>query len=92
MLGLLVALGVRAPVALGVVIVGLFAFFHGHAHGTEAAAARLIPYAAGFALATSALHAVGIGAGFCVRSLVGRLLLRAAGGCAAVVGLSLLGG
>ncbi len=92
LLGLLVALGVRAPVAVGAVIVGLFAFFHGHAHGTEAAAARLIPYAAGFALATSALHAVGIGAGFCVRSLVGRLLLRAAGGCAAVVGLSLLGG
>ena len=92
LLGVLVALGVRAPVGLGAAIVGLFAFFHGHAHGTEAAAARLIPYAAGFALATSALHAVGIGAGFCVRSLAGRRLLRAAGGCAAVVGLSLLGG
>ena len=92
LLGVLVALGVRAPVALGAVIVGLFAFFHGHAHGTEAAAARPIPYAAGFALATSALHVVGIGAGFCMRSWVGRLLLRAAGGCAAVVGLSLLGG
>jgi len=61
LLGLLVALGVRAPVvALGAVIVGLFALFHGHAHGTEAVAARLIPYAAGFALATSALHCVGI--------------------------------
>ena len=92
LLGLLVALGVRAPVALGAVIVGLFAFFHGHAHGTEAAAASLIPYAAGFALATSALHGVGIAVGSCVRSLVGRLLLRATGGCAAVVGLSLLGG
>ena len=92
LLGVFVVFGVRAPVALGAVIVGLFAFFHGHAHGTEAAAARLIPYAAGFVLATSALHAVGIGVGFCVRSLAGRLLLRAAGGCAAVVGLSLLGG
>src|SRR5258705_3092087 len=92
LLGLLVALGVRAPVALGAMIVSLFAFFHGHAHGTEAAAARVIPYSAGFWLATSALHGVGIGAGFCVRSLVGRLLLRAAGGCAAMVGLSLLGG
>ncbi|SHG96091.1 HupE/UreJ family protein [Bradyrhizobium erythrophlei] len=93
LLGVFVVFGVRAPVALGAVIVGLFAFFHGHAHGTEAAAAsRLIPYAAGFALATSALHAVGIVAGFCLRSTLGRLLLRAAGGCAAVVGLSLLGG
>jgi len=92
LLGVLVALGVRAPVALGAVIVGFFAFFHGHAHGTEAAASRLIPYAAGFALATSALLAVSIGAGFCVRGLVGGLLLRTAAGCAAVVGLSLLGG
>jgi urease accessory protein len=92
LLGVLVALGIRAPVGLGAAIVGLFAFFHGHAHGTEAATAKLIPYAAGFAFATSALLAVGIGAGFCVRSLVGRLLLRATGGCAAVVGLTLLGG
>src|SRR6201997_3875373 len=58
LLGMLVALGVRAPVTPGAVIVGLFAFFHGHAHGTEAAAAKLIPYATGFALATSALLAV----------------------------------
>ncbi|WGD50340.1 HupE/UreJ family protein [Bradyrhizobium sp. CB1650] len=92
LLGVLVAIGVRAPVVLGAVIVGLFAFFHGHAHGTEAATANLIPYAAGFTLATSALLAIGVGAGFCVRSSVGALLLRATGGCAAVVGLSLLGG
>ena len=92
LLGVLVALRVRAPVALGGAIVALFAFFHGHAHGTEAATANLIPFAAGFTLATSALLAVGIGAGFCLRSSVGTLLLRAAGVCAAVVGLSLLGG
>jgi urease accessory protein len=91
-LGMLVGLGVRAPVALGAAIVALFAFFHGHAHGTEAAAANLIPYAAGFVLGTATLHAVGITAGFCVRSLASGLLLRVAGGCAAVVGLSLLGG
>jgi len=92
LLGVIVALGVRAPVTLGAVIVGLLAFFHGHAHGTEAMPATLVPYAAGFTLATSALIAVGIGAGFRLRSSVGTLLLRAAGGCAAVVGLSLLGG
>src|ERR1700746_2170267 len=82
LLGTFVAFGVRAPVALGAVIVGLFAFFHGHAHGMEVAAAKLIPYAAVFALGTAALHAVGITAGFFVRSVVGTLLLRAAGGCA----------
>jgi urease accessory protein len=32
-LGLLVALAVKAPVWLGATVAGLFAFFHGHAHG-----------------------------------------------------------
>jgi urease accessory protein len=69
LLGVLVALRVRAPVWQGAVIVGLFAFFHGHAHGTEASAAKLIPYAAGFVLGTAALLAVGITAGLCVKAL-----------------------
>jgi urease accessory protein len=69
LLGVLVALRVRAPATLGAVIVGLFAFFHGHAHGTEASAAKLIPYAAGFVLGTSVLLAVGITAGLCVKAL-----------------------
>src|ERR1700729_2500770 len=38
MLGLLIALTVKAPLWLGAMIAGLFAFFHGHAHGTEATA------------------------------------------------------
>src|SRR5215475_6672269 len=61
-LGLLIALAVRAPVWLGAVIAGLFAFFHGHAHGTEALAVGVQPvaYATGFALSTAALHAVGL--------------------------------
>ena len=62
-LGLLIAFAVQAPVWLGAAIVGLFAFFHGHAHGTEATAASLVLYAAGFALATAGLHAAGIGFG-----------------------------
>lgn len=41
MLGILVALGVRAPTALGALLVGTFAFFHGHAHGTEALGASV---------------------------------------------------
>jgi urease accessory protein len=92
LLGSFVAFEVRAQVALGAATIGLFAFFHGHAHGTEAATQELIPYAAGFILGTAALLAVAITAGFFARSLAGRLLLRAAGGCATLVGLSLLGG
>ncbi|TIV49343.1 MAG: HupE/UreJ family protein, partial [Mesorhizobium sp.] len=34
-LGLLVALAIDLPVSAGVAIIGLFALFHGHAHGTE---------------------------------------------------------
>ena len=37
-LGLLVALAVNAPMWCGAAIIGLLAFFHGHVHGTEAAA------------------------------------------------------
>lgn len=34
-LGAAVALGVRAPLAFAIGLVGFFAIFHGHAHGTE---------------------------------------------------------
>jgi urease accessory protein len=72
-LGLLAVLGVRAPIVLGAAIVGLFAFFHGHAHGTEATAASVLPYALGFTFSTVVLHAAGIGVGLCIRSLIERL-------------------
>ena len=67
-LGLLVALGVKAPLSLGAMIVGLFVFFHGHAHGTEAGGVTLLPYLAGLALATASLHAAGTGVGLCLRT------------------------
>lgn len=61
-LGLLVAAAVDLPVAAGAVVIGVFAFCHGHAHGTE------IPqnmgglkYLAGFVVATAIVHAAGIG-------------------------------
>lgn len=92
-LGLLVALAVKAPLWLGAVIAGLFAFFHGHAHGTEAgtAGAGLIAYAIGFSLATTALHAVGLGAGLLLARSAGESLWRVTGGLVAVSGLTLIG-
>lgn len=74
-LGLFVAFAVKAPVWLGAAIAGLFAFFHGHAHGTEAATAGLIPHAAGFALATAGLHAAGIGLGLFAKTAIGKIAL-----------------
>jgi urease accessory protein len=91
-LGLLVALAVEAPVWLGAAITGLFAFFHGHVHGTEATAVGLVPYAAGFALATAALHAAGIGLGLFAERSIGKLALRAMGGLTVLGGIALIAG
>ncbi len=76
-LGVLVALPVKAPVWVGALIAGLFAFFHGHAHGAEATAISVIPYAAGFALATAGLHAAGIGLGLFAKDSIDKDALRA---------------
>ena len=93
-LGLLIALAVRAPVWLGALIVGLFAFFHGHAHGTEAFTARFAPivYASGFLLATAALHTAGLAAGSLIARTAGESILRATGGLVAISGVALIAG
>jgi urease accessory protein len=91
-LGLLVALAVKGPVWLGAAVVGLFAFFHGHVHGTEAATPNLTSYAVGFALATAAIHAAGIGLGLFAESSIGKVALRAIGGLAALGGVALIAG
>jgi urease accessory protein len=88
-LGLAVMLAIKAPVWAGALIVGAFAFFHGHAHGSEAGGASLIPYAAGFAFATAALHVAGIGLGLMADKRLGRLALQGAGACVALVGVAI---
>jgi len=86
-LGLLVAFAAEAPLWLGAAILGLFAFFHGHVHGTEAAAASLSGYAAGLALATGALHAAGIAMCRLAGGPIGRVAFRTLGAIAAAGGL-----
>jgi urease accessory protein len=84
-LGLLVALAVRIPSAASAALVGVFALFHGHAHGGELGAATPLSFAAGFVIATAILHAIGLGLGVAVadrRPAITRALgaLTAAGG------------
>src|SRR6266849_2668949 len=86
-LGLFVALAVKAPFWRGAAIASLFAFFHGHSHGTEATAASLIPYAAGLVLATVGLHAGEIGIRRFAESSIGQFALRALGGLAVLGGI-----
>jgi urease accessory protein len=91
-LGLLVMLAIRAPVGTGALIVGAFALFHGHAHGAEAAGASLIPYAAGFAIATATLHMSGILLGLSAGGRFGQLALRGAGAAVGLGGVALAAG
>ncbi|RUV41816.1 MULTISPECIES: HupE/UreJ family protein [unclassified Mesorhizobium] len=88
-LGLLVALAVDLPVSAGVAIIGLFALFHGHAHGTEVPEnAGGLEYMAGFAVATALLHGIGIAAALGL-GLRFRALARLAGAACATVGAGL---
>jgi urease accessory protein len=87
-LGLLIAGAVRLPMFAGMALVGLFAIFHGHAHGTEIpAAASSFTYAVGFVLATIALHAAGIGLGLLAQKRMAVPALRFAGAAIAVGGV-----
>lgn len=90
-LGAAIALRRNLPVVLAMTAVGIFAVFHGHAHGTELpAAASAVPYAAGFAAATASLHLLGIAIGrFGAR--LPQAALRLAGGTLAAIGMVLLG-
>ncbi len=60
-LGLAVAMQWKLPVVIAMLLVGVFAIFHGHAHGAEMPVdASGAAYAAGFMIATAMLHAAGI--------------------------------
>jgi urease accessory protein len=93
-LGTMVALGVKAPIAMAMGIVGLFAIFHGYAHG-----AAMPPdasggaYAAGFMLATAFFHVAGIALGFLIGRAgdsYGRLAYRLGGASVALAGFGIL--
>ncbi|KQO43106.1 MULTISPECIES: HupE/UreJ family protein [unclassified Methylobacterium] len=95
-LGAAVALRLTMPVAAAMALVGVFAVFHGHAHGAEMPeAASGLAYGAGFVAATALLHAAGLGLGLGMGRLGegnGRPALRVAGAAFAAAGLGLLAG
>jgi len=63
-LGVLIATTARLPVAAGMALVGLFAIFHGLAHGAEMPATNgALGYGFGFIAATALLHAAGLALG-----------------------------
>ena len=90
-LGLMVAFAAKPPLKIAGAIVGIFAIFHGHAHGTELPeAASVITYAAGFVIATGLLHLSGIAIGLLARWPWGKLAVRTGGAVTAAVGFGFL--
>jgi urease accessory protein len=91
LLGLAVAIAAQPPLWIAAVLVGTFAIFHGHAHGTELPpGADAIAYSAGFVIATGLLHLAGIAFGLLVRWPAGLIAVRAVGGAIAFAGLAFL--
>ncbi len=92
-LGLMVAFAVKPPLWVAGVIVGIFAVFHGHAHGTELPdAANPLMFAVGFVVSTGLLHLCGIGFGELTRWPWGRGAVRTGGVAIALVGCGFLFG
>lgn len=95
-IGAAAAWGRPMPVAAAMALVGVFAVFHGHAHGAEMPADTSgITYAAGFAISTALLHLAGIAAAFGIARMIGRhgkLAARIAGGAFAAGGIGILAG
>jgi urease accessory protein len=90
-IGALIAFGTRMPVGLAMGLVGLFALFHGYAHGTELSGfTHPAAYGAGFVIATALLHVAGVGIALAVRQHAAKLPFRVAGAAMAVVGGGLL--
>jgi urease accessory protein len=92
-LGIMVAASIKPPLWVAAVVVGVFAIFHGHAHGTELPeSATPLAYGAGFVLSTGLLHAVGIAIGLLVDWEWGEKVVRVCGGAIACLGLYFLVG
>ncbi len=92
-IGAMVAFAIRSPIWVAAVIVGAFAIFHGHAHGTELpSAANPLSYSVGFVFATGLLHIAGIAFGLLVRWPVGKYAVQAGGGFIALAGFGFLTG
>ncbi|WP_298958382.1 HupE/UreJ family protein [uncultured Methylobacterium sp.] len=91
--GLAVGFGAGLPVAALAALVGAFAVFHGHAHGTEMPAdASGLTYGLGFLAATALLHGAGLGLGWLAGRGLPARMAPLAGGAVALAGVAILAG
>lgn len=87
-LGLAIAFAWRAPESIALLLIAVFAIFHGYAHGLELPQA-IDPgsYAMGFVVATGLIHVVGIGIGLLLSKPWKGQLAQMLGGAIAVTGI-----
>jgi urease accessory protein len=83
-LGLWILAAIKLPTGLGMLIVGILASFHGYAHGVEMPhSASVLAYGCGFIVATTLLHAAGLGFAMLVKN---QKVIRWIGGAIALGG------
>ena len=91
-LGIAIAAGQKVPVWFAMTFVGVFALFHGHAHGAEMPNLALpILYAAGFLTGTASIHLTGVCIGLVAETYQrGPVALRILGASIAGIGAYLI--
>ncbi len=89
-IGALAAFGLKLPTVLSVAIVGMFAIFHGVAHGAEMPInANGFSYALGFMIATSFIHIAGIVFAMSIAKIFNSKLSRLTGIAISAAGVAL---
>lgn len=90
-LGVLLAVAARPPLAVAAAVMALFGLVHGYAHGTEMPeTATPLLYGAGLISATMLLQMAGISAGLLARSAIGQCLLPIGAAAIAGIGITLV--
>lgn len=92
LLGLALAFDKRLPLLMAMAFVGVFAIFHGHAHGAEMPElANPVLYALGFMSGTAVIHLAGVVSGMWMQRIgEQRRLVRVSGTAIAAIGGYLL--
>lgn len=92
-LGMMVFAEARPSLAVAAILVGVFAIFHGHAHGTELPDGQSgLLYSLGFVMGTGLLHATGIAIGLIHHWPTGARAIRWSGALIALSGAYFLWG
>jgi urease accessory protein len=90
-LGAMILGEVRLKLQIAITMVGIFAIFHGHAHGTDLPDGQSgLLYSMGFVIATGCLHGIGVLLGVVNAIPMGKLVVRGAGASIAGMGIIFL--